>query len=134
MQTTIHVHGHGALSLYPDVAEREAQAAERMARLEALDPEQPLLALAFLAGYMPEAFDAALEAAEPSGEGAPAPQEEMEPYCRTCKAPVGLFPAHGLEYWHYRRGTLTDGPRSYRADHPLQLGWRYLADALRAGL
>jgi hypothetical protein len=134
MQSTISQHDHGALSLYPDLAERVAQAADRAARLELLDPEQLTLALEFLIGYQPEAFDAALEAVEPGGEGAPAPEEEMEPFCRACLAPVGLFPAHGLEYWHYHRATVTDGPRSYRADHPLQLGWRYLADALRAGL
>jgi hypothetical protein len=129
MQSTISQHGHGALSLYPDLAEREAQAGDRAARLELLDPEQLTLAFEFLIGYQPEAFDAALEAAEPDSEGAPAPEEEMEPFCRDCLAPVGLFLAHGLEYWHYRRATATVGPRSYKADHPLVLGWRYLADA-----
>jgi hypothetical protein len=129
MQTIIHEHQHGSLSLYPDHSEREAQAAEWMARLEALDPEQQQLALSFLIGYLPEAFDAALEAVEPDGVGAPDPAEEMEPYCRRCLAPVGLFPAHGLAYWHYRRATVTRDARSYKADHDLVLGWRRIGDA-----
>ncbi|MBO0804793.1 MAG: hypothetical protein J2P25_17185 [Nocardiopsaceae bacterium] len=70
MEPIITDHPHGALSLWPVPDERRAQLADRESRLKALGPEGLRLALAFLVGYQPRAFDAALDAAEPcAGEG-----------------------------------------------------------------
>jgi hypothetical protein len=116
-----------SLSLLPiGPAGRRAQDKDRMARLAALDPEQLPLALAFLVGYLPFAFDAALEAAEPpAGEREP----ELEPFCTKCDARVGEFLAHGPGYRHCRGVvTATSKPRPYKADHLVALGWRPATD------
>jgi hypothetical protein len=68
MQSIIAEHPDGALSLWPSPDERCAQLAECDARLKALGPEGLRLALAFLIGFHPRVFDAALNAAEPSAE------------------------------------------------------------------
>ena len=100
MELIIPEHPHGALSLPVSTSEeRRVQAAERLARLAALDPEQLPMALTFLVGYHPRVFDAILNAVEPCAEtgdtGEPAGQE---PFCTLCGAPVGIFLAHGKEY------------------------------------
>ncbi|MBO0820347.1 MAG: hypothetical protein J2P26_05800 [Nocardiopsaceae bacterium] len=61
-------HSSGALSVWPAPDERRAQLADRAARLDALGPQGRRLALAFLIGFCPKAFDAALDAAEPDPE------------------------------------------------------------------
>jgi hypothetical protein len=124
--SAILAHSQGALSLLPVPEERAAQDRDRTARLEALDPEQFALALSFLIGYLPTAFDAALEAVEPdAGERLP----EMEPFCLRCQAPVGIFQAHGPEYRHYRGlVTATSRPKPYKADHRVVLAWRPATD------
>ena len=58
-------HPHGELSLPASGPESQLRSRERLTRLAALDPEQLPLALAFLAGYHPRVFDAALSAVEP---------------------------------------------------------------------
>lgn len=65
MDPIIARHSHGALSVWPAPGERRAELADRDARLRALGPEGRWLALAFLIGYHPEMFDAALDAAAP---------------------------------------------------------------------
>jgi len=63
MQSIIPEHPHGALSLRASGPEEmQLRSRERLARLTSLDPEQLPLALAFLAGYHPQVFDAALSA------------------------------------------------------------------------
>jgi hypothetical protein len=127
MKSMITPNPLSSLSLLPiDPAERRAQDKDRMARLAVLDPEQLPLALAFLAGYLPFAFDAALEAAEPPmGER----EQELEPFCTKCGVRVGEFLAHGPGYRHYRGVvTATSKPRPYKADHRVALGWRPAAD------
>ena len=127
MESMITPNPFCSLSLLPiDPAERRAQDKDRMTRLAGLDPEQLPLALAFLAGYLPFAFDAALEATDP-----PAVEREpdLEPYCIKCGARVGEFLAHGPGYRHYRGVvTATSKPRPYKADHPVVLGWRPATD------
>lgn len=57
----------------------------RMARLAALDPEQPHMALVFLTGYHPAVFDTILDAARsPQGSRAP-----------PCRAGSGAEQCHG---------------------------------------
>jgi ribosomal protein S27AE len=91
-----------------------------------LDPEQLPLAMAFLAGYHPRVFDAALNAVEPCArQDAPG----LEPFCSRCGAPVGIFLAHGKDYRHYRGiVTATSKPRPYKADHAPVVGWRPATD------
>jgi hypothetical protein len=125
--SAIVAHPYGQSStLAPNSAERTDLSADRAARLTSLDPEQLLLALSFLLGYLPAAFDAALEAVEPCGE---APQPEMEPYCLVCDAQVGVFSAHGPEYRHFK-GVLSavSKPRPYKADHAPKVAWRPATD------
>jgi hypothetical protein len=127
MQSIIPEHPHGALSLpVSGPEETRLRSGERLARLAALDPEQLPLALAFLAGYHPRVFDAALGAVEPcAGEDGPG----LEPFCVRCGAPAGIFLAHGKEYRHYRGVlTATSKPRPYKADHALVIGWRPATD------
>ncbi len=127
MQSIIVDHPHGALSAPASgPEERHARSRADLARLAALDPEQLPLALAFLSGYCPQAFYAALEAVElcerPRTEDAtPGP----EPFCSKCGAPVGIFLAHGKEYRHYR-GILsaTSKPKPYKTDHAPVVAWR----------
>lgn len=127
MEFSIPEHPHGALSLALSTSEgRAAQVAERMTRIRSLDPEQLPLALAFLAGYHPLALDAALDAIEPPAHDDIA---DMEPYCRVCDVPLGIFLAHGPEYRHYRGVvTATSKPRPYKADHKPVIGWRPATD------
>jgi hypothetical protein len=133
MEFIIPQHDQGALSLWAaDPEKLRAESADRMARLEALDPERLPMALTFLSGYHPRVFDAILDAVEPcealdSADGTP----DQEPFCLMCDAPVGVFPAHGKEYMHYR-GIVTamSKPRPYKADHEPVIGWRPAADAL----
>lgn len=127
MQSIIPEHPHGALSLPASSPEEmQLQSGERLARLASLDPEQLPLAMAFLVGYHPWVFDAALSAVEP-----PARKDtpELEPFCIRCGAPIGVFLAHGKEYRHYRGVlTATSKPRPYQADHAPVLGWRPATD------
>jgi hypothetical protein len=56
---------------------------------------------------------------------------DQEPFCQKCDAPVGVFPAHGKDYMHYRGVvTATSKPRPYKADHKPVIGWRPATDAL----
>jgi hypothetical protein len=132
MTSSIIQHPHGALSIPASgPEERRVRARQDLARIAALDPGQPPLALAFLAGYYPAVFEAVLEAAEPCD--APGAEDETpahEPFCVKCGAPVGVFLAHGREYRHYRGVlTTTSKPRPYKTDHKPVVGWRPAAVA-----
>jgi hypothetical protein len=126
MQSIIPEHSHGALSLPTSGPESQLRSGERLTRLATLDPEQLPLALAFLAGYYPRVFDAALSAVEP-----PARKDtpDLEPFCVRCGASVGIFLAHGTDYRHYRGVvTATSKPKPYKADHAPVIGWRPATD------
>ena len=126
MQSIIPEHPHGALSLLRSGAETQLQSHERVARLAGLDPEQLPLALAFLAGYHPRVFDAALNAVEPCTRKE---TPDLEPFCLRCGVPVGIFLAHGKDYRHYRGVvTATSKPRPCKADHAPAVGWRPATD------
>lgn len=131
MRFSIPARPYGALPLPASgLEERRAQAPERLARLAALDPEQLPLALAFLSGYHPRAFDAILDAVQPCAEhGTGDDTPGQEPFCVKCGAPVGIFLAHGKGYRHYRGVlTATSKPRPYKADHIPVVAWRPAAD------
>lgn len=126
MKSMITAHPYGALSIpATGPEERLARGHEDLARIDAIDPEQLPLALAFLSGYYPAVFYAVLEAVEPCDGTDTSNETDQEPFCLKCNAPVGVFLAHGSEYRHYRGIiTATSKPRPYRSDHTPVVGWR----------
>jgi hypothetical protein len=130
MQSIIE-HPHSVLSIpASDPEERRARVRRDLARIAALDPEQPPLALAFLAGYYPAVFEAVLEAVEPCDTPSVDETPAQEPFCVKCGAPVGVFLSHGRGYRHYRGVlTATSKPRPYKTDHAPVVGWRPAAVA-----
>jgi hypothetical protein len=108
--------------------ERRAPSGGRLARLAALDPEQPRQALIFLSGYRPRVFDVILDAVEPPARPGAENATDREPFCARCGAPVGIFLAHGQDYRHYRGVlTATSKPKPYKADHVPVVAWRRAA-------
>jgi hypothetical protein len=96
-----------------------------MERLGALHAERLYLCLEFLAQHRPRAFDAALDATEPSAGGEPDPSLEPEPFCTLCGANVGIFWLLGEEWRHYRPGTRSGGkPEVYDPGHAPVIRWR----------
>ena len=81
---------------------------DRMDRLAATSAEQMAFALAFLIGFAPETFDAALDAAEPCSDDLIGP-DEAEPRCAQCDSPIGIFLKHGLTWQHYQGDGTTVG-------------------------
>jgi ribosomal protein S27AE len=132
MTSSIIQHPHGALSIPASgPEERRARARQDLARIAALDPEQPPLALAFLAGYYPAVFEAVLEAVGPCDSPEAEETPDQDPFCVKCGALVGVFLAHGREYRHYRGvRTATSKPRPYKTDHSPVVGWRPAAAAV----
>jgi ribosomal protein S27AE len=107
---------------------RRAPSGGRLARLAALDPEQPRLTLVFLFGYRPHVFDVILDAVEPPARPGTETTTDREPFCARCGAPVGIFLAHGQDYRHYRGVlTATSKPKPYKADHTPVIAWRRAA-------
>jgi hypothetical protein len=132
MEFIIPQHDQDALSLWAaDPEKLRAESADRMARLEALDPERLPMALMFLSGYHPRVLDAILDAVEPCGTpGCAGETPGQELFCLKCDAPVGVFPAHGKDYMHYRGVvTATSKPKPYKADHKPVIGWRPATNA-----
>jgi hypothetical protein len=65
-----------------------------------------------------------MDAVEPGGVGA-ADTVEEEPYCLLCRAPVGIFQAHGPDYRHYKAVlTATSKPKRRKATTSPVIGWR----------
>jgi hypothetical protein len=89
MNSSIPQHDQGALSFWPaDPEELRAESADRMARLEALDPERLSMALTFLSGYHPRVLDAILDAVEPCGTpGCAGETPGQEPFCLKWSTP-----------------------------------------------
>jgi hypothetical protein len=52
-------------------------------------------------------------------------EDDLEPYCATCGAAVGLFIGHGEDWHHFRgTGTVADPNRLYDSDHEPVVAWR----------
>ena len=103
---------------------------DRMDRLAATTAEQMAFALAFLIGFAPETFDAALDAAEPCSEDLIGP-DEAEPRCAQCDSPIGIFLKHGLTWQHYRGDGTTAGEQEvFSPGHKPVVSWRLLEDGL----
>ena len=103
----------------------EAAKARRMERLGALDAERMYLTLAFLAGYQPRVFDAALDATEPCADDEPDPSLEPEPFCTVCGGNAGIFWLLGEKWQHFRPSAGHEsGPKVYDPGHAPVIGWR----------
>jgi hypothetical protein len=113
----------------------EAAKASRIERLTAIDAERMYLSLAFLAGYRPRVFDAALDATEPCADDGPDSSPEPEPFCTVCGGNAGIFWLLGEEWQHFRPSAGHEGkPEVYDPGHAPVIGWRVagnrdLADA-----
>jgi hypothetical protein len=99
------------------------EAHDRLGRLAALEPEHKEMALQFLCGFSPAVFDVILKATEPIG-GYSIADDDAEPFCLTCRHPIGVFPATNGVWRHYRGDGITTRPEPYETDHRPALGWR----------
>jgi hypothetical protein len=109
-----------------------SDARQRLDQLDILDPDQVVAGMAWLAGYSPATFDAALDAAQTlENDGIDENEADSEPYCLKCGATIGIFLRYGSTWRHFR-GDVSAGSKTelYEADHTPVVGWR-LAQALR---
>jgi hypothetical protein len=109
-----------------------AQRHDRLDRLAAIDAEHKEIALMFLSGYAPGIFDAVIDATEPiAAEPVTGYSlgDDAEPYCVTCGASAGVFPALGDGWRHYRGDGITARAEPYEAGHVPVIGWRPDRDA-----
>lgn len=94
MQSIIVDHPYGALSVPASgPEERRARSRGDLARLAVLDPEQLPRALAFLSGYHPQAFSAALEAVEPSDGPSAEDAAQERTFLLEMRCPGGHLPS-----------------------------------------
>ena len=89
-------------------------------RLGGLSPQQLTQAMIWLAGYSPQAFDAALDAIEPCASDG---SDEPEPFCARCGADIGIFLKFGLTWRHYRGASLSD-VELFEPGHAPVVAWR----------
>jgi hypothetical protein len=75
----------------------------------------------------PEAFEIALTVVAPSAADE-AEDDEAIPLCRTCGAPVGIFPELNLDWRHFRGDAAVSGThQTFDPGHAPEVGW-YLLD------
>jgi hypothetical protein len=108
--------------LHPDEAARR-----RADRLAKASYDQIETALAYLSMIDPGAFEIALTAVTPSAHDE-SEDDEAIPLCRTCGAPVGIFPELALDWRHFRGDAAASGAhQAYDPGHTLEVAW-YLPD------
>jgi hypothetical protein len=103
-----------------------SDARQRLDQLDTLDPDQLAAGRAWLAGYSPVTFDAALDAARTlENDGINRNEDDSEPYCTKCGATIGIFLRYG-NAWRHFRGDVTAASKAepYEADHVPVVGWR----------
>jgi hypothetical protein len=113
--------------LLPDLA-----SAERLGLLGAMEPGEMSAALAFAAGIYPQVFDFALVRDRKLVERLPERiddgedvEDDLEPYCATCGAGIGIFHGHGDAWLHYTgQGTAASPVDLYDAGHEPVAAWR----------
>ena len=107
--------------LHPDEAARR-----RADRLAMASYDQIETALAYLSMIDPEAFEIALTAVVPAVDDSE--DDEPIPLCRSCGAPVGIFPELALNWRHFRGDAAASGAhQTYDPDHAPEVAW-YLPD------
>lgn len=58
-----------------------------------------------------------------------ADDDDLEPYCSTCSADIGIFWGHGDDWHHYRgEGTAASRIEIYDAGHAPAVAWRPAGD------
>jgi hypothetical protein len=103
-----------------------SNARQRLDQLATLDPDQLAVGMAWLAGYNPATFDAALDAARTiEDDGTNRNEDDREPYCTKCGATIGIFLRYG-NAWRHFRGDVSAASKAepYEADHVPVIGWR----------
>jgi len=111
---------------HPD---RDAEARNRMDRLNRASAGQMQAALAFMSMIDPEAFEIAFQAVPPDRDALD-DLEDPEPVCGRCGGPVALFPDQGMTWHHYRNAAGMPGePEIIDAGHQPQVEW-YLPDEI----
>jgi hypothetical protein len=121
MSTIITQYARDA-HLHPDEAARR-----RADRLAKASNDQIEAALAYLSMIDPEAFEIALTVVAPSAADE-SEDDEAIPLCRTCSAPVAIFPELDLSWCHFRGDAAASGRhQTYDPGHVPEVGW-YLPD------
>jgi hypothetical protein len=100
----------------------------RADRLARATTDQMQTALAFLSMIDPEAFDIAFTAV-PSPVTEAGEDDQAEPLCTTCRAPVAIFPDLGPQWRHYRGDRAAAGRHEvYDPGHAPEVAWYDLND------
>jgi hypothetical protein len=108
--------------LHPDEAARR-----RADRLAMASYDQIETALAYLSMIDPEAFEIALTAVTRSAADE-SEDDEANPFCRACGAPVGIFPELDLNWRHFRGDDAASGVhQTFDPGHAPVVAW-YLPD------
>jgi hypothetical protein len=111
---------------HPD---RDAEARERVDRLNRATADEMQAALAFLSIIDPDAFEIAFQAVPPNLDTLPE-AGDPEPLCGRCGGPVAIFPDHGMRWHHYRGAVGTSGDQQIvELDHEPAAEW-YLPDEI----
>lgn len=105
---------------------------ERIELLGVMDEGEMRASLAWLAAQHPQAFDHALVRDEALAgrlldrlDEAGADEDDPEPYCSACGAPIGIFLGHGPDWHHYRGDGTVESPNElYDAGHEPAVAWR----------
>jgi hypothetical protein len=106
---------------------------DRTDMVSAMTADERAWMVAFIAGYAPQIFDAAVASRSATFADeladridlADEDDDEPETYCKTCGEPVGMFLKH--EGWHHYRGegTQEHPTELYDAGHAPDVGWRW---------
>ena len=100
-------------------------ARSRLDRVAAATCEQMKTALIVLSDFSPDAFDYAMDAAEPGNQDPGAADLEAAPVCAICGASVGVFVGLGLDWRHFTGDGATAGQqRVYDAGHAPVVTWQ----------
>lgn len=100
----------------------------RLDRVAAATFEQMKTALLVLSTFDPDAFDCAMDAAEP-GHDNPRATAEAEPMCAICGGSVGIFLGIGPDWQHFLGdGTTAGAQQVYDPGHAPALTWHLQED------
>jgi hypothetical protein len=108
----------------------DADNAERLELLGAMDPDDMRTSLAFIISQYPQAFDFALVRDRKLVERLQdrldhQHDDDPEPYCSACGASAGIFIGHGDAWLHYTgEGTVASPVELYDAGHEPVIAWR----------
>jgi hypothetical protein len=108
----------------------DADSAERLELLGAMDPDDMRTSLAFIVSMYPQVFDFALVRDRHLVERLQdrldhQHDDDPEPYCSACGASIGVFIGHGDAWLHYTgQGTVESPVELFDAGHEPVIAWR----------